>query len=215
MSSWICSVVSKPRGSRISASLVSDYFFLTFLLLLARTEDRELLACLLCMISSTWNLPGFGGTSIEGTVTKFLGHRMFCVPKGDRRKERGSALPRLHGTDFPCDLLDLTFCEKTKGNNMRSTIHAWVIFFLYLRQGGFGLVICVWQSFILPPHQPPPNFQPLRSKPSPPDLERTISDFIQFVTWNRPESLTECYWPWQANSFMPSGTVDRCDLFLP
>ena len=104
--------------------------------------------------------------------------------------------------------------RKQKKNNMRSTIHAWVIFFLYLRQGGFGLVICVWQSFILPPHQPPPNFQPLRSKPSPPDLERPISDFIQFVTWNRPESLTECYWPWQANSFMPSGTVDRCDLFF-
>lgn len=88
VSSWICSVVSKPRGSRISAFLVSDNFFLTFLLLLARSEDRELLACLLCMISSTWNLPGFGGTSIsielktvEGTVTKFLGHRMFCVPK--------------------------------------------------------------------------------------------------------------------------------------
>lgn len=88
VSSWICSVVSKPRGSRISAFLVSDNFFLTFLLLLARSEDRELLACLLCMISSTWNLPGFGGTSIsielktvEGTVTKVLGHRMFCVPK--------------------------------------------------------------------------------------------------------------------------------------
>lgn len=91
VSSWICSVVSKPRGSRISAFLVSDNFFLTFLLLLARSEDRELLACLLCMISSTWNLPGFGGTSIsielktvEGTVTKVLGHRMFCVPKKRR-----------------------------------------------------------------------------------------------------------------------------------
>lgn len=71
-------------------------------------------------------------------------------------------------------------------------IHAWVIFFPYLRQGGFGLVICVWQSFILDPHKPAPNYHPLRSKPSPPDLERTIqtiSDFIQCVAWKRPESL--------------------------
>ena len=30
VSSWICSVVSKPRGSRISAFLVSDYFFWHF-----------------------------------------------------------------------------------------------------------------------------------------------------------------------------------------
>jgi len=49
------------------------------------------------------------------------GHQIFgsqnvlcSKKKGDRRKERGSALPRLHGTDCPCDLLDLTFCEKTK-----------------------------------------------------------------------------------------------------
>lgn len=78
VSSWICSVVSKPRGSRISAFLVSDNFFLTFLLLLARSEDRELLACLLCMISSTWNLPGFGGTSIYWTEnSRRYGHQIF------------------------------------------------------------------------------------------------------------------------------------------
>lgn len=122
VSSWICSVVSKPRGSRISAFLVSDNFFLTFLLLLARSEDRELLACLLCMISSTWNLPGFGGTSISlnWKQSKVRSPNFWVTEcsvfqkKGDRRKEHGSALPRLHGTDFSCDLLDLTFCEKTK-----------------------------------------------------------------------------------------------------
>lgn len=122
VSSWICSVVSKPRGSRISAFLVSDNFFLTFLLLLARSEDRELLACLLCMISSTWNLPGFGGTSISlnWKQSKVRSPNFWVTEcsvfqkKGDRRKEHGSALPRLHGTDFSWDLLDLTFCEKTK-----------------------------------------------------------------------------------------------------
>ena len=99
-----------------------DNFFLTFLLLLARSEDRELLACLLCMISSTWNLPGFGGTSISlnWKQSKVRSPNFWVTEcsvfqkKGNRRKERGSALPRLHGTHSPCDLLDLTFCEKTK-----------------------------------------------------------------------------------------------------
>ena len=81
VSSWICSVVSKPRGSKISAFLVSDYFF--FDILVAFGTNRRSRAFSLFTLydlkylrfARVWR---YELKTIEGTVTKFfMARRLF------------------------------------------------------------------------------------------------------------------------------------------
>lgn len=91
VSSWICSVVSKPRGSRISAFLVSDNFFFDIFVAFG-TKRRSRAFSLFTLydlkylkFARVWRYEYlFELKTVEGTVTKFLGHRMFCVPKKRR-----------------------------------------------------------------------------------------------------------------------------------
>ena len=91
VSSWICSVVSKPRGSRISAFLVSDNFFFDIFVAFG-TKRRSRASSLFTLydlkylkFARVWRYKYlFELKTVEGTVTKFLGHRMFCVPKKRR-----------------------------------------------------------------------------------------------------------------------------------
>ena len=81
VSSWICSVVSKPRGSKISAFLVSDYFFYDILVAFG-TNRRSRAFSLFTLydlkylrFARVWR---YELKTIEGTVTKFfMARRLF------------------------------------------------------------------------------------------------------------------------------------------